>query len=227
MYQNRARLPSFNRPEWSRWHMAKVRISGADKPTALEISKYIKFSNGQSVSYSDCVGLEKKIIKNMPRFESVSVNRNFFNKELVIKITKYQKIALMMTDYGPLYLASKGALFADNDHSQDTALITVTLKGKIKSEFLPKEFVELVKELNNNARGGLRYQEVLLDLDGGTFSLKTQQISAQMGPVQDFRRKIKALTAVVRAAAARNLKAPYSINLKYFNDGKIYLTPTV
>jgi len=216
----------FNRPSWTEWHLGKVRITGVGKDAAYEVSKYITFGRGQSVTHRDCVNLENNIMQNMRQFDSVRVCRNFINKELSIKIKKHVKIAKVNTEYKMLYLAQKGELFADKDSTQDSALLNITLKGKIKSEFLPQEFVELIKELN--AVKKYQFEEVVLDLDNETFALKTQQqISAEMGAVKDFKQKLKTLFTVVETAQARNLKTPYDINLKYFEDGKIYLTPTL
>lgn len=217
---------ALGRPAWTEWHLGKVRITGVDKSAAYEVSKYINFAAGQSVTRRDCVNLENTLLQNMRRYDKISVNRNFFNKELLIKIKKHVKIAKVNTEYKMLYLAKKGVLFSDNNSPSDSALLNVTLKGKIKSEFLPQEFVKLIEELNSVKN--FKFQEVILDLDNESFALNIEpQISAEMGGVKGFKQKLNSLFTVIETARSRDLKAPYSINLKYFDDGKIYLTPTV
>ena len=213
------------RPQWTEWKLDKVRITGADRQTALDAGKYINFSRGQSVTYRDCVNLEKNLAQNMRQLDKITVSRNFISKELTVKIKKRVKTARVNTEYKMLYTDKSGMLFSDREDAADAALLTVTLRGQIKSEILPQEFVELIKELSTLKQ--LKFDDVLLHLDNKVFYLKTQEFYAQMGEVKNFKQKLNALFDVVQTAHSKNFKPPYTINFKYFEANKIYLTPTV
>jgi RNAse (barnase) inhibitor barstar len=161
----------------------------------------------------------------MRKLDKITVSRNFISKELTVKIKKRVKTARVNTEYKMLYTDKSGMLFSDREDAADAALLTVTLRGQIKSEILPQEFVELIKELSTLKQ--LKFDDVLLHLDNKVFYLKTQEFYAQMGGVKNFKQKLNALFDVLQTARSKNLKQPYTINFKYFEAKKIYLTPTV
>lgn len=227
-------LFSLNGPEWAKWRIKEIKITGATPEARYEVLKYIGFDAGDHITARDAANLESMLKYNLKQFSRVSVRRGWFDGRLKIEVKKQTPLARIITEDKTFLLAPSGVFFAD-DGQQDSALLPVYVKDGGKSDFLPQELVKLIKALGGAAgigsagnTGGAqtpRVSAAALDMDARTFSVQlgAGAAFADMGSFSDYGRKITRLGQVMRAAQAKGLKQPYDINFNYFEDGKIYL----
>lgn len=217
---------ALNGPNKLSWRLKNVRITGESQNAAYEVSKYVTFNEGDTLTRKDCVNLKNMLASSLRQLESVSVKRKLFSKELIIKIKKHKAIARLIIGGETYYLAPQGIIFPDEDLKENTRLLDVYFESEIKSDFLPQELVKLINDILISKN--IDIERVNINTDTKTFSLKIKDTAlAQMGAFDNVREKIKTLTNVIEASKGRSLKTPYTINLKYFNDGKVYLKPSV
>jgi cell division septal protein FtsQ len=213
---------SLERPSWLEWRVKKITIDAPTPNTKYAVDKYVSIGEGDIVTSQDCRNLKNILAANLKQLKKVSVRRKFFSNELKIKVKKHLPQARIIIDLRQYYLAQNGVLFSDEDLKTDETLLKVYLKGKIKGEFLPQELVELIGGLA--AQKNLGIASVYLDLDTNTYSVEVaNKTIVQMGPWTNTKRKLKMLAEVLNIAREKQFKEPYTINLKNFEDGKIYL----
>lgn len=213
-----------SRPQWLQWHVKKVNISAEDETLSEEILKYVTFKQGDAVSYLDCSALEEMLQDNMKELKKVSVWRNYFNGDLNIKIKKHEPFARIKTEKKNYLAAENGLIFNEEKSPRDDSLLEIKTLGEIKGEFLPKEFVELVKAVKNET--DLAVEEFTVDLGRSSFGLKLEGASADMGGLKGGAEKIKVLKRIIAESSRRGFKEPFEINFNYFGDGKVYLRPS-
>lgn len=213
-----------SRPQWLQWHVEKINISGEEGAIAEEVGKYITFKKGDAVSYSDCTALEGLLENNLKELKKVSVWRNYFTGDLNIKIRKREPFARIEGEKKSYLFAENGLVFNDDKSPQYASLLAVKAEGEIKDEFLPKEFVELVKAVK--AETGLPVEEFTVNMDSSVFSLRLKGAYADMGGLKDGAAKIKVLKRIMAESSRRGFKGPFEINFNYFGDGKVYLRPS-
>lgn len=219
-------LFSVKKPAWLEWRLKKVRITGATSNTAYEVSKYLSLNEGDRMTFRDANNLEKWLKSNIKQLEKVSVSRGLISKDLSIKIKKRPALARVKVENKTLYLGASGLLFGDEDLKKNTDITEVSVSGKIKGDILPKELVKLIKELS--AEKTLKLKDIKIDLDKESFSLQIQDTAAvDMGGFYNAEAKLEKLADILQVSRDRILKKPYSVNFSYFEDGKIYLKPTL
>ena len=214
-----------HRPSWLEWHLKKINITGESGPLVEEVAKYITFEEGDVMTHSDSAALGRLLSTNIKELKKVSVWRNLFNGNLNIKIKKHKPFALIKTVSKDYLMEEGGLIFPDDKAPENGDLFKITVEGQIKDDLLPKELVELVKALKTADDIGL--EETLLDMDKNTFSLKLKEGTARMGGFKKGPDKILYLAKVLKESAKRGFKKPFDIDFDYFNDGKIYLKPTI
>jgi cell division septal protein FtsQ len=219
-------------PEWAKWRIKEIKITGATPEARYEVLKHVGFDAGDHISMRDAANLEDMLKADLKQFSLVSVRRGLFDGRLKIKVRKHAPIARIITEDKTFLLAPSGVFFTDDGHGDAAALLPVYVRDGKKSDFLPQELVKLIKALGADGFGGAQIPQVsaaALDMDAGTFSLQLGESAAfaDMGVFADYARKSARLAQVMRAARARGLRQPYDINFNYFEDGKIYLKQAI
>ena len=190
-----------------------------------EVQKYITVKTGDVMTHTDTVAVQKLLKTNLKELRKVVVWRNYFNGNLNIKIKKHIPFALIKTGNKTYLLGENGMVFPDDKSPENEHLFKVKALGQIKDDLLPKELVELIKVLK--AEQSIGFEEISLNMENNTFSLVLKDGRAEMGGFKDGPSKISYLARVLRESGKRGFKTPFEINFDYFNDGKIYLKPTV
>lgn len=210
-------------PSWAHWRLGEIKITGGTPDSRYEVFKRIGFEAGDIITARDAANLETTLKAGLKQLAAVQVSRNFFNKQLTVKIKKQTPQARIITGGKTLYLAPGGVLFSDAEiNDGDGTLLPIYFKDKTKADFLPQELVKLINELK--AAKNLPLNAAEIDAEDKTFSLNIGgDISADMGGWAQGGRKISALSKLIENARAKNLKPPYDINFNYFEYGKIYL----
>jgi len=208
------------------WRLKNIRITGESKDAAYEVSKYIGFEEGDVMTSRDAANLEAMLLANLRFLESASVKRNLLNKDLIIKIKKRAPAAKIIDGGRIVFMDKKGILFTDGELQNTPSLLPVYITAKTKSDFLPQELVELIKELS--AFDAIAFESAALDMQTGVWNIKFNDGSrAVLRGFETPAGKLKALAAVYEAATGKKLKKPYDIDLNYYNYGKVYLKPIV
>ncbi len=214
-----------SRPSWLEWHIKNINISGETGPVIEEVKKYISVKEGDVMTHTDTVAVQKLLKTNLKELKKVNVWRNYINGNLNIKIKKHTPFALIETEHKNYLLEEGGFVFPDDKSPENEHLFRFKAKGQIKDDLLPKELVELIKALKTADSIGLK--ETYLDMENNTFSLILKDGKAEMGGFKDGPAKIIYLARVLKESGKRGFKTPFEINFDYFNDGKIYLKPTI
>ncbi|MDR1123692.1 MAG: FtsQ-type POTRA domain-containing protein [Elusimicrobiota bacterium] len=218
-------------PEWARWRIKEIKITGATPEARYEVLKYVGFDTGDHITARDAANLEDMLQSSLKQFSDISVRRGWFDGQLKIKVKEQTPLARIITEDKTFLLAPSGAFFADDGREAAAALLPVYVKDKGKSDFLPQELVKLIKALGNagGIDGGQRVSAAALDMGAKTFSLQLGEDTAfaDMGGFADYARKTARLGQVIREARARGLRQPYDINFNYYEDGKIYLKQSI
>lgn len=212
------------RPDWLEWHIKKINITGENGYLAEEVKKYISYEEGDMLTHSDVVALEDFLAANLKDLKEVCIHRNFFNGNLNVKIKRHTPYARLKAP-GKNYLIEEGGLvFGDDESAEYKELFSISLTEQIKGELLPKELVELIKALKT--ADALDLEEILVDMESSSFTLKLKNVQADMGGFRSGPDKIKYLKKVLSESEKRDFEKPFKIDFNYFKDGKIYLKPT-
>lgn len=213
------------RPSWLEWHIKSINITGETGPLIQEVQKYITVKPGDIMTHTDAVAVQRVLKINLKELKKVRVWRNYFNGSLNIKIKRHIPFALILGDNKNYLMEESGLIFPDDKSPENEHLFKVKAQGKIKDDLLPKELVELVKALKT--ADGIDIEETLLNMDKMSFSLILKEGKAEMGDFKNGPLKIAYLMRVLKESGKRGFKTPFEINFNYFNDGKVYLKPTV
>ena len=214
-----------SRPSWLEWHVKDINITGETGPITEEVKKYISVKEGDVMTHSDSAAVERLLKTNLKELKKVSVWRNYLNGNLNIKIKKHIPFALIITENKNYLFEEGGLVFPDDKSPENEHLFKIKANSQIKDDLLPQELVELVKALKNANTIGLK--ETFWNVESNTFSLLLKDGKAEMGSFKDGPLKVSYLARVLKESDKRGFKTPFEINFDYFNDGKIYLKPTV
>jgi cell division septal protein FtsQ len=215
-------------PDWLKWRVKDIKITGETKDMQYEVSKYIGFEKGDEITSRDCSNLEDMLLSNLKLLSSVKVKRNFFTKELNVEIKKHIPLAKIISESKARYLAQNGIIFDDAEPQGSPAFFPVHLKTAIKKDFLSQELVELISKINAVKDEGVAIFAAHIDSDAKTMNIEIKDTAfVQMGSYANAVEKFKKLAEILSISSGINFKKPYKIDFTYFDYGKIYLTPAV
>ncbi|MDR0645904.1 MAG: hypothetical protein LBG46_02725 [Elusimicrobiota bacterium] len=219
-------LSNIKAPNWLVWRVKDIKITGETKDMQYEASKYVSFEKGDEITARDCSNLEEMLLNNLKQLSSVKVNRNFFTKELNVKIKKHIPIAKIIIDGGEYYLAENGFIFDDKELKGNGGFFPLYIKNLTKKDFLSQELVKLISEINSLK--DIIISAVYIEQDAKTMNIEIENVAfAQIGGYANAGEKLMKLAEILAVSSQKNFKKPYKIDFRYFDYGKVYLAPAV
>lgn len=220
-----ATVSKVDAPSWTRWYFQSLKVHCPDTETAAAISSSIRFPKGVEVSLKDCAIIEQSLKNALPAVSSVKAERNWFTKQL--EITAVMRVAIAQTadgrkidEDGNIY-TSGTAVSSPAVSSKD--MLTVTSAGELNGQ-LEGRAVTLVKAVAEcSDLFPSRPTEVYLGAGEEDVVGLADGTRIKWGGDGFVKEKAMRVAQVYNKTSAK-LPAPYTIDLSYFEDGKILLS---
>ncbi|MFF8957042.1 cell division protein FtsQ/DivIB [Streptomyces sp. NPDC014894] len=188
----------------SSWlRVERVRATGVDVLTAREVTEAAGVPMGAPVISIDTDGIEARLLKRLPRIDSVEVSRSWPHG-ITLEVTERQPVLLMEKGKRFVEVDAKGIRFATVDKApKNVPLLELAADGapslrRFPAARLTEEAVRVRGELPAKAAKDARtvavrsYDYIVVELTGGR--------TVVWGSPEDGEAKAEALTALMKAA---------------------------
>lgn len=214
-----ATVSTVDAPQWSKWHFQGVRVKCASPETAAAIAATVRFPAGVEVSARDCAVLARAVEAAFPAVNAVKISRNWFTKQLEIHAD--MRVPIAIASDGRL-IDENGRLYTVNIATADTAGL-FQVSAATAAPVLATPAVILVKAVQANA-GLFPSKPVKLYCHTETAEVFLKDGTRIKWGGEGFVREKAMRVAQVYNKTSAKFPAPYSIDLSYFEDGKILLS---
>lgn len=206
------------------WHVRSVEVHGLTGQQEKEFKTTAAAFEGKPFSSSDADKLRTQFVKKYPMLSHISVSRGLLSGKLKISAQPRQPIALfVLPDQSYRYVDEQRVVYVD-PRANPSGILHVKIVGEVPSE-LPPSFVELVHELVR-LKKTLTFEALELNATENTVTMRLPDKSIiHFGQATQLKQKVRR-AAQIMALAKQKYKAPFTLDFKFFDRGKVFLTQT-
>lgn len=207
----------------SDWRVKKVAVSGLAGPLQEQILALARPYQGQSFRAEQGAALRQLIRQKYPMLKQVQVKRGILSGTLTVSVSRRAPIAKFRLPEGNVkYMDETGVVYTDADFSAMQEILPVELEGAVP-EKLSTEFVELVQSALK-LRNELNFAFLHLNQTDNTVKMYMPDNSAiDFGPAVQLKNKA-ARAAQILTLAREKYAAPFVLDFRFFENGKVFLT---
>ena len=211
------------RTNLSSWHVKKVTLSGVAEPLYSQVLSQMQPYTGQPLSAQQAGALRQTLMQQYPTLKQVRVKRGLLSGTLTVSAQRGTAIAQFKTPDGRIrYIDADSTVYTDTQPADTSSVLLLELEGPVPDK-LNTEFVELVQSALK-LRKELDFAFLRLNVADNTVKMYMPD-----GSVIDFgtavRLKKKAARAAqIMALAREKYPAPFVLNFRFFENGKVFLT---
>lgn len=212
---------NIKRPNWTYFQVQDITVNGTNDETALNIIGDISYNEDGTITYKDVIRIKRELKAKYPNFENVEVSRNYLTKKLNIKVKNRKPIAKMCDEDVCHYIDGNGFVYKD-DILENAEIIDLKIEDGTSN--LDKKFVQLIVELISlNKRLKLNIETLVLQVEQENAQIVLQNnIIINLGSLENLNARLKKAKEIMEYSK-EEYDSDYTLNLKYFESGKIYL----
>ncbi len=204
--------------------LKSVSVSSPSEDISAEISSRLSRRLGNTFSSGDALAFSAALKQSYPALSRVEVDRNFINGRVRVRARSERVVAKVRLNGGDnFYLSESGRLLGEYYGADPVDLFETDLYAEPGAGLEPlagflKELGAMVPEFSS--------RPVKLECRGAAQSCRlTLDNSAEVnwGEFAFTKAKISRLNEIL-ADAARKIKGPLKIDLRYFRDGKVFVS---
>ena len=206
------------------WHVRSVEVRGLTGQQEKEFKEAARPFEGKPFSSSDADKLRSQFIKKYPMLSHISVSRGLLSGKLKISAQPRQPIALfVLPDQSYRYVDEQRVVYVD-PRANPSGILRVKIIGEVPAE-LPPSFVDLVHELIR-LKKTLAFEALELNANENTVTMRLPGKSViQFGQATQLKQKVRQ-AAQIMTLAKQKYQAPFALDFKFFDRGKVFLTQT-
>ncbi|MBT6715549.1 MAG: hypothetical protein HOB19_03710 [Elusimicrobiaceae bacterium] len=209
------------RPQWTYFQVNDIVVKGTDDETALDITDDISYNENGIITYKDVAKIKRELLAKYTNFEKIEVSRKYLTKNLYIKVKPRKPIAKTCEGEVCHYIDGKGFVYKDEIQP---SLNIIDLKIEEGASNLDKKFVQLIVELTSlNKKLNLNVETLVLQVEQENAKLILENnITLNLGTLENSEARLKKAKKIIKYLQEEH-SDNYTLNLKYFENGKIYL----
>lgn len=209
--------------EISNWHAKTVDVSGLTGLVLKDVSADVQPFKGKAFSLQDGVKLRADLIQKYPMLKDVRVKRGLFSGTLKVSAKPREPVAqFRLPDNSVKYVDGDSVVYTDDNPTLQDSVPSVELLGDVPQRLKP-DFIELVQS-TLKLKKQLSFAKLQMNLEDNTVIMILNDKSVlDFGTAQHLKQKVQRAAQVI-AFAREHYKGPVSINFRFFEDGKVFLT---
>ena len=203
------------------WKPKAVSLSGAEGNFAKELQNLTAPYLEKPFAVSDAVTLQNQLLAKYPQLRQVRVKRGLFSGRLNISI-KYRSPVAQLAGEGPVahLIDQDGTLYADVTPDPLRTLPRVDIDGENLSP-VPQEWVQLIEYAWKN-KNSLEIEKIIFHTDSNEVDLYLSDgTKIYFGAVTHSKEKLRRAMQILSKQTPDS--APYRLDFKYFDEGKVFL----
>ncbi len=212
---------NIKRPNWTYFNIQDITVNGVDDEIALNIISDISYNENGTITYKDVIRIKRELKAKYTNFENIEISRNYLTKNLNVKVKNRKPIAKTCVEGVCHYIDGNGFVYKD-DILENENIVNLEIEDGTSN--LDKKFVQLIVELISlNKRLKLNVQKVILQIEKQNAKLVLENnIIISLGSLEKLHARLKKAKEIMKYSK-EEYDSDYTLNLKYFESGKIYL----
>jgi len=217
---------SLSRPHWTQWRLQGLKINGLPPELSALLGKSLVTKPGALMTSKECDIIEHRIAGAFPYLRDIKVRRDWFKKRLVVTAAPRRPVAALSFGGAYSYLDADGTIYPTDPAVRPETLLCVTVSSPVASG-VPVNFLSFVKEFTV-AQKSMPHRAVSIQTND---DLSDARIELDDGSVVDWGAFTYTTQKVLRLAqafarAGERFTGPFSVNMRFFEEGKILLKPS-
>jgi len=218
------KISSVHAPKWTVWRLKETRISGGDDVLRSRIQSTFSLAPGKEISGRYARRIENELPKMFPNIRRASVARSLFGGVLDVKLEKRIPVARAVGFASPQLVDETGEIYEARPGEGDE-LLPVSFPEGFSGTSVGAEIARLLGAVSSygtdfpSRPSAVRYDNhsdaVTVELsDGSVLDWGTREYTAE---------KIARLAQVFPKARSK-ISGPYTVNMRYFEKGRIIIS---
>jgi len=218
------KISSFHAPKWTVWRLKEARISGGDDVLRSRILSVFSLAPGRELSGRNVRRMENELPKMFPNIRRAVVSRSLFGGVLDVKLEKRIPVARAAGFASPQLVDETGEIYEARP-GEGEELLPVSFPEGFSGVSVGPEIARLLGAVSAygadfpSRPSAVRYDNhsdaVTVELsDGSVLDWGTREYTAE---------KIARLSQVFPKARSK-ISGPYTVNMRYFENGRIIIS---
>ena len=208
---------------YGKWQVKNVSVEGVKGLLQTDITRRVLPYEGKPFSLKDSHALRGELVANYPMLKDIAVKRGLINGTLTVSAKMREPVAQFKLENGNIkYLDKDSTVYDDNNPTLPQGVPTVEIIGKVPGK-VGGDFVDLVQsalELDKQ----LAFETLRLNLQENTVTMILPDHTVlNFGKAQQLKQKAQRASQVLAFARA-HFTAPYGLDFRFFDEGKVFLT---
>ncbi len=208
----------------SNWKPTQIVVKGVSGDLNKQIFAIAQPWQGKELSVRDTIFLRDSILTKYPMLKSVSVKRKLLKGTLAITVERRVPVAkFVLPDQSLKYIDRDSVIYLEDAPNSLQWVPSIELEGKIPDRLSP-ELVDLI-ENTLKLRRELEFKTLKMDLTHNTIKMFTpDNCEIDFGKIEHLKQKATR-AAQIMAFSRGKYELPFVLDFRFFEDGKIFLTP--